>query len=101
MLAKITIIEIFIRRYQDILVSFNILNDQINYSIMKFLYTFILKTILIVIVSTFSQNVCKGQEIEFNTDGLYYAEFFDNIFRGHFENVEMNWPTVPKLSACR
>lgn len=27
--------------------------------------------------------------IDFNTDGLYYAEFYDYIFRGHFEEVDM------------
>lgn len=29
------------------------------------------------------------QSLELNTEGLYYAEFFDYIFRGHFENIEM------------
>nr|WP_299342537.1 hypothetical protein [Allomuricauda sp.] len=29
------------------------------------------------------------QSLEFNTDGLYYAEFYDYIFRGHFENVQI------------
>lgn len=29
------------------------------------------------------------QSIVFNTDGLFYAEFFDYIFRGHFENIEI------------
>lgn len=30
-----------------------------------------------------------SQSSQFNTDGLYYAEFFDYIFRGHFENVQL------------
>jgi len=30
-----------------------------------------------------------SQSLELKTEGLYYAEFFDYIFRGHFENVEM------------
>lgn len=29
------------------------------------------------------------QTLVFNTDGLYYAEFYDYIFRGHFEHIEM------------
>ena len=29
------------------------------------------------------------QSIVFNTDDLFYAEFFDYIFRGHFENIEI------------
>ena len=29
------------------------------------------------------------QSVVFNTDGLYYAEFFDYIFRGHFEKTEV------------
>ncbi len=28
--------------------------------------------------------------MKFNTDGLYNAELFDNIYRGHFENIKMN-----------
>ena len=30
------------------------------------------------------------QSTELKTDGLYYAEFFDYIFRGHFEHVQMS-----------
>lgn len=29
------------------------------------------------------------QTMTFNTDGLYFAEFYDYIYRGHFENVEI------------
>ena len=28
-------------------------------------------------------------EAELKTDGLYFAEFYDNIYRGHFENLEI------------
>ena len=31
----------------------------------------------------------EEQAMVFNTDGLYYAEFFDYIYRGHFENIEL------------
>ena len=34
--------------------------------------------------------IVEAQLIEFNTDGLYYAEFFDYIFRGHFEHLEVS-----------
>lgn len=36
-----------------------------------------------------SVNISNAQDIEFNTDGLYHAEFFDYVFRGHFENIEI------------
>jgi hypothetical protein len=40
-----------------------------------------------------------GQSLVFNTDGLYFAEFYDYIFRGHFENVDIKredvmFPTI-------
>jgi hypothetical protein len=56
---------------------------------MRFLYLVFFKAILIVMIPAFLPNVSKAQEIEFNTDGLYNAEFFDNIFRGHFENTKL------------
>ncbi|PCJ93255.1 MAG: hypothetical protein COA50_14590 [Flavobacteriaceae bacterium] len=31
----------------------------------------------------------REQVIEFHTDGLYYAEFYDYLFRGHYENIEL------------
>ncbi len=34
-------------------------------------------------------NYSQQETITFNTDGLYFAEFYDYIFRGHFENVKM------------
>ena len=39
----------------------------------------------------FSFTLCSlfAQNMEFNTDGLYNAELFDNIYRGHFEDIEM------------
>lgn len=51
---------------------------------MKTLFTFL--AITITITSIYAQE----QNLKFNTDGLYNAELFDNIFRGHFENVDMN-----------
>jgi len=33
--------------------------------------------------------VAESQSMKFNTDGLYYAEFYDYMFRGHFENIEI------------
>jgi hypothetical protein len=33
--------------------------------------------------------ITPSQSITFNTDGLYYAEFYDYIFRGHFENIKI------------
>ena len=38
---------------------------------------------------TSEQLPIRKQTLVFNTDGLYYAEFYDYIFRGHFENIEM------------
>jgi hypothetical protein len=29
------------------------------------------------------------QTLQFKTDGLYFAEFYDYIFRGHFEHIEI------------
>lgn len=37
------------------------------------------------------------QEITFNTNGLYYAEFYDYLFRGHFENIKMQRENVEFL----
>ena len=36
-----------------------------------------------------NKTIPPSQSLQLNTDGLYYAEFFDYIFRGHFENVEI------------
>jgi hypothetical protein len=33
--------------------------------------------------------VVESQSMKFNSDGLYYAEFYDYIFRGHFENIKI------------
>lgn len=46
--------------------------------------------LLILLLSFFSSKVAQAQDLEFNTDGLYNAEFFDYLFRGYFENVEMD-----------
>lgn len=32
----------------------------------------------------------NSEGLELNTDGLYYAEFYDYIFRGHFEELNIN-----------
>ncbi|MFD1096517.1 hypothetical protein [Salegentibacter chungangensis] len=51
----------------------------------------ILKPIIwIVVISAFSIKTINSQNLEFNTDGLYNAELLDNIFRGHFENIQLN-----------
>ena len=64
----------------------------------KFFFTKILALGVVLIMSTsfidiHSDNSEKlyieSQSITFNTDGLYYAEFYDYIFRGHFENIEI------------
>ena len=36
------------------------------------------------------KNGKETQSLAFKTDGLYFAEFYDYIFRGHFEHVEMS-----------
>ena len=47
------------------------------------------KLSLVILLSVFSANIARAQTMVFNTDGLYNAEFFDNIYRGHFEDIEM------------
>ncbi len=42
--------------------------------------------------------VGQPQSLEINTDGLYYAEFYDFIFRGHFEHVKVKRADVEFLS---
>lgn len=32
----------------------------------------------------------QSNNLEFKTDGLYYAEFYDYIFRGHFEHINFS-----------
>ncbi len=53
---------------------------------------------LIFVITTAFNSVTEGesdqqpsttQPTEFNTDGLYFAELYDYIYRGHFENVEI------------
>lgn len=36
--------------------------------------------------------------VSFNTDGLYYAEFYDYIYRGHFEHIKMTTEDLEFLS---
>lgn len=50
--------------------------------------------VLIVSFASVSDGYAKTNDaiqesMVFNTDGLFYAEFYDYIFRGHFENIEM------------
>ncbi|MEL6916604.1 MAG: hypothetical protein AAFO99_02625 [Bacteroidota bacterium] len=40
----------------------------------------------------------QPQSLELHTDGLYYAEFYDFIFRGHFEHVKVKREDVEFLS---
>lgn len=35
------------------------------------------------------QETAVGEAMVLNTDGLHFAELFDYIFRGHFENIEL------------
>ncbi|MEQ8218646.1 MAG: hypothetical protein RIM68_13785 [Arenibacter sp.] len=52
---------------------------------------------LFIIISSFNHSIPEPpvkenrspQSLVFNTDGLYNAEFFDYIFRGHFENIDL------------
>jgi len=59
---------------------------------------YIIGVFLIVIITSSFINVSnntpkrletKSQSLEFHIDGLYFAEFYDYIFRGHFENIKM------------
>lgn len=43
-----------------------------------------------IIMLFISTTTISAQEMEFNTDDLYNAEFLDYIYRGHFENVELS-----------
>ncbi len=55
-----------------------------------FVFVFVFTTSFIKIDTDKSEKlVTESQSMEFNTDGLYYAEFYDYIFRGHFENIEI------------
>ncbi|MGB5929037.1 MAG: hypothetical protein WBH03_12745 [Cyclobacteriaceae bacterium] len=54
--------------------------DHINYQLL-----------LLVPLFLFSFTSTKAQSSsEFNTEGLYNAELFDYIYRGHFDNVEIS-----------
>jgi hypothetical protein len=45
---------------------------------------FILSSVFVIFTFT-----TTAQNLELNTNGLYNAELLDNIFRGHFENVDI------------
>jgi len=57
---------------------------------MKQFFTKRLSLFWIAVLLVFSATTISAQETEFNTDGLYNAEFFDYIYRGHFENIELS-----------
>lgn len=65
---------------------------------MKYFYKVGLKLWLAVIVSISFVKASQAQNMEFNTDGLYNAEFFDNIYRGHFEDIELKREDLDFLS---
>ena len=44
--------------------------------------------LIVCTYSTFFQNLA-AQNNELNTQGLYYAEFYDYIYRGHFEHIKI------------
>ncbi|WP_155601229.1 hypothetical protein [Zobellia amurskyensis] len=53
-------------------------------------------TLLWLLFASFIENSADNtilpsepQTLEFNVDGLYFAEFYDYIFRGHFEEITM------------
>jgi hypothetical protein len=51
-------------------------------------------TFLLLMILSFTEKATEKlhinpQNIELNTEGLYYAEFFDYIYRGHFENIKI------------
>lgn len=54
--------------------------------------TYFLKLITLIIFFNVSFNELNAQSnnLVFNTDGLYYAEFYDYIFRGHFEKIKFS-----------
>ena len=61
--------------------------------------------LVFVIISSFVKiepdnsqiNDTEYQSMAFKTDGLYYAEFFDYIYRGHFENIEITRENIDFL----
>ncbi|PXX26475.1 hypothetical protein [Arenibacter sp. ARW7G5Y1] len=60
---------------------------------------------LFIIISSFNHSIpvlseskdTQTQSLVFNTDGLYNAEFYDYIFRGHFENIDIKREDMPFL----
>jgi len=71
-----------------------------------FFIKFLALSFVFVIISSFikkgadnSEKIVIGsQSMKFNTDGLYYAEFYDYIFRGHFENIEIKHEDIGFLT---
>ena len=56
---------------------------------MKYFFNSITKLCLIIVISTFFTISIQAQNSDINTEGMYNAEFFDYVYRGHFENVEL------------
>jgi hypothetical protein len=56
---------------------------------MKHFISKLLPLYLIVALSAGTVNYSQAQNMEFNTDDLHNAEFYDYIYRGHFENIKM------------
>lgn len=66
-------------------------------------YIVTLKLVLVFVVApSFTNSNIKAQaqqqEITFNTNGLFYAEFYDLVFRGHFEHLKVKRDNVEFLS---
>lgn len=56
---------------------------------MKHFFAKRLDLFLTVVLWVFCVTTTFAQKAELNTDGLYNAEFFDYIYLGHFENIEL------------
>jgi hypothetical protein len=65
---------------------------------MKFLRQTVTRLCIGTILAALSIIPSKAQNTAFNTDGLYNAAFFDYIYRGHFENIEMKTEDMEFLS---
>lgn len=63
---------------------------KINYDMKAFLITIVLLTSILNSYSfTTKKAIITLESTELNTDGLYFAEFYDYIYRGHFENIKI------------
>tara|TARA_R110002049_G_scaffold166186_1_gene332384 strand:- start:938 stop:1948 length:1011 start_codon:yes stop_codon:yes gene_type:complete len=62
----------------------------------NYLIRILFLSVLFVTISSFNHSIDPSEKecnppqlLVFNTDGMYNAEFFDYIFRGHFENIDL------------